>query len=158
MNHCRKNIDADDDGVADFMNNKDLRLSTIFDINCGKWGLNDQEPQIDGYGKFFQCQIIPCALRVAKIFRRRTRQLLSPVLKAVHIQVSVRAITIYARTGILFHSSPGRKGSHFTMRHLFADYRQQELFLKLFHSEFKAFFHPGRTHHQYKLMKTRLCQ
>jgi hypothetical protein len=41
-----KNIDADDDGVADFMHNKDLRLSTIFSINCGKWGLNDVQPQI----------------------------------------------------------------------------------------------------------------
>jgi hypothetical protein len=41
-----KNIDADDNGVADYMNNKDLRLSTIFSINCGKWGLNDVQPQI----------------------------------------------------------------------------------------------------------------
>lgn len=48
-----QNIDADNDGVADFMDNKDLRLSTIFDIDCGKWGLNDQEPQIDDTANFF---------------------------------------------------------------------------------------------------------
>lgn len=48
-----RNIDANNDGVADFMNNMDLRLSTIFDIDCGKWGLNDLEPQINDTTNFF---------------------------------------------------------------------------------------------------------
>jgi len=37
-----KNIDANNDGSADFMDNLDLRLSTIFDFNCGSWGLNEE--------------------------------------------------------------------------------------------------------------------
>ncbi len=55
-----KNIDADDDGVADYMNNKDLRLSTIFSINCGTWGLNDAQPQIRDTNNF----IVDYTLRV----------------------------------------------------------------------------------------------
>jgi hypothetical protein len=41
-----KNIDADNDGIADVMNDMDLRLSTIFDLYCGTWGLKDEPPQI----------------------------------------------------------------------------------------------------------------
>jgi len=48
------NIDANNDGVTDFIDNMDLRLSTIFDIDCGKWGLNDLEPQIDDTANFFR--------------------------------------------------------------------------------------------------------
>jgi hypothetical protein len=55
-----KNIDADDDGVADFMNKKELHLSTIFGINCGKWGLNDVQPQIPDTNSF----IVDHTLRV----------------------------------------------------------------------------------------------
>jgi hypothetical protein len=55
-----KNIDADDDGVADIAVKKDLRLSTIFDINTGSWGLNDAPPQIRDTSNF----IVNYTLRV----------------------------------------------------------------------------------------------
>lgn len=41
-----KNIDADNDGVPDILNNKEIKLSTIFDFYCGSWGLNNSAPQI----------------------------------------------------------------------------------------------------------------
>lgn len=41
-----KNIDADNDGVPDILNNKEIKLSTIFDFYCGFWGLNNSTPQI----------------------------------------------------------------------------------------------------------------
>jgi hypothetical protein len=40
-----QNIDADGDGKADLLDNKVLYVSTIYDINCGMWGLNNTEPQ-----------------------------------------------------------------------------------------------------------------
>jgi hypothetical protein len=36
-----KNIDADNDAVPDILNQKDFNLSTIFDISCGPWTLNN---------------------------------------------------------------------------------------------------------------------
>jgi len=48
-----KNIDANNNGAAGFMDNLDLRLSTIFDFNCGSWGLNEESPQILDTNNFF---------------------------------------------------------------------------------------------------------
>jgi len=41
-----QNIDADGDGKADLIDNKALYVSTIYDIYCGMWGLNNTDPQI----------------------------------------------------------------------------------------------------------------
>jgi hypothetical protein len=48
-----KNIDADNDGVPDILNKKDFNISTIFDIYCGSWGLNDSPPQVNSSSNFF---------------------------------------------------------------------------------------------------------
>ncbi len=40
-----QNIDADGDGKADLIDSKALYVSTIYDIYCGMWGLNNTEPQ-----------------------------------------------------------------------------------------------------------------
>ena len=41
-----KNIDADNDDVPDVLNKKDFNISTIFNISCGAWRLNDSSFQI----------------------------------------------------------------------------------------------------------------
>jgi hypothetical protein len=41
-----KNIDADGDGKPDHFAQKALYISTIYDFNCGMWGLNNTPPQI----------------------------------------------------------------------------------------------------------------
>ncbi|RPJ78728.1 MAG: hypothetical protein EHM20_03220 [Alphaproteobacteria bacterium] len=41
-----KNIDADNDGVPDILNKKNINISTLFFISCGSWGLNDSLSQI----------------------------------------------------------------------------------------------------------------
>ena len=48
-----KNIDADNDGVPDLLSKKNLNISTLFDIYCGSWGLNDTPPQINDTAHFF---------------------------------------------------------------------------------------------------------
>lgn len=48
-----KNIDADNDGTPDLLHNKALYVSTIFDIYCGKWGLNDVPPQLIDTSRLF---------------------------------------------------------------------------------------------------------
>ncbi len=48
-----RNIDADNDGTPDLLNNKALYVSTIFDIYCGKWGLNDVPPQLIDTSRLF---------------------------------------------------------------------------------------------------------
>ena len=48
-----KNIDADNDGVPDLLSKKDFNISTIFDIYCGTWGLNDTPSQINNTSSFF---------------------------------------------------------------------------------------------------------
>ena len=56
-----KNIDADNDGVPDILNKKEFNISTIFDIYCGSWGLNDTPPQINDTANFF----VNYAMRIA---------------------------------------------------------------------------------------------
>lgn len=41
-----QNIDADNDGVADFLNNRQLFVESIFDIMAGTYGINSTDPQI----------------------------------------------------------------------------------------------------------------
>ncbi|MFN8241941.1 MAG: hypothetical protein U0X39_14470 [Bacteroidales bacterium] len=41
-----QNIDADANGIPDLVEDKALFLSTMFDIYCGKWGLNNTPPQV----------------------------------------------------------------------------------------------------------------
>lgn len=56
-----KNIDADNDGVPDILDKKEFNISTIFDIYCGSWGLNDVPPQVNDADNFF----INYSMRVA---------------------------------------------------------------------------------------------
>jgi hypothetical protein len=56
-----KNIDADNDGIPDILNKKDFNVSTIFDIYCGSWGLNDSPPSVNDTSNFF----INYTLRIA---------------------------------------------------------------------------------------------
>ena len=48
-----KNIDADNDGVPDILSKKEFNISTLFDIYCGSWGLNDTPPQINDADHIF---------------------------------------------------------------------------------------------------------
>ncbi|HUX94184.1 MAG TPA: hypothetical protein VMV47_00515 [Bacteroidales bacterium] len=48
-----KNIDADNDGIPDILNKKDISIGTIFGIYCGSWGLNDSPPQVNNASNFF---------------------------------------------------------------------------------------------------------
>lgn len=41
-----QNIDADGDGKADLIDKKALYVSTMYDIYCGMWGLNNTAPQL----------------------------------------------------------------------------------------------------------------
>jgi lipocalin len=41
-----QNTDADDDGKLDLLDQKALFISTIYDIYCGMWGLNNSSPEI----------------------------------------------------------------------------------------------------------------
>lgn len=41
-----KNIDADNDGVPDILSGKDINLSTIFNISCGPWTLDNALVQV----------------------------------------------------------------------------------------------------------------
>jgi hypothetical protein len=40
------NIDTDGDGIPDLIDRKGLYVSTIYDVNCGMWGLNNTAPEI----------------------------------------------------------------------------------------------------------------
>ena len=48
-----KNIDADNDGVPDILDKKEFNISTIFDIYCGSWGLNNTPPRVNDTAHFF---------------------------------------------------------------------------------------------------------
>jgi len=48
-----KNIDADNDGIPDILNKREFNISTLFDIYCGMWGLNDTPPQLYDTAHFF---------------------------------------------------------------------------------------------------------
>jgi len=48
-----KNIDTDGDGKADILDDKEVLVSTIHQIYCGKWGLNNVAPQIIGESSFY---------------------------------------------------------------------------------------------------------
>jgi hypothetical protein len=48
-----KNIDADNDGVPDILDKKEFNISTIFEIYCGSWGLNDTPPEVNDTANFF---------------------------------------------------------------------------------------------------------
>lgn len=48
-----ENIDSDRDGEPDILSNKAIYVSTIFDIYCGKWGLDNTPPQINDPAGFF---------------------------------------------------------------------------------------------------------
>jgi hypothetical protein len=41
-----KNIDADNDGVPDILSQRDINLSTIFNISCGPWTLDNASMQV----------------------------------------------------------------------------------------------------------------
>jgi hypothetical protein len=41
-----RNIDTDGDGIPDLIGHKGLYVSTIYDVNCGMWGLNNTAPEI----------------------------------------------------------------------------------------------------------------
>jgi hypothetical protein len=41
-----KNIDADNDGIPDILSKRDIGFSTIFDISCGPWTLNNAAMQV----------------------------------------------------------------------------------------------------------------
>lgn len=48
-----KNIDADGDGKPDLIDRKALYISTMYDIYCGMWGLNNTAPQIIDTSRLF---------------------------------------------------------------------------------------------------------
>jgi hypothetical protein len=48
-----KNIDADNDGIPDILSKKEFNISTLFDIYCGTWGINDTPPQINDTAHFY---------------------------------------------------------------------------------------------------------
>jgi hypothetical protein len=48
-----QNIDADNDGKPDLIDKKALYISTIFDIYCGNWGLNEIPPQLIDTSRIF---------------------------------------------------------------------------------------------------------
>jgi hypothetical protein len=48
-----ENIDSDSDGEPDILSNKAIYISTIFDIYCGKWGLDNTPPQINDPADFY---------------------------------------------------------------------------------------------------------
>jgi hypothetical protein len=48
-----KNIDADNDGIPDILNKKDLSIGTIYSIYCGSWGLNGTPPRVNDPSNFF---------------------------------------------------------------------------------------------------------
>jgi hypothetical protein len=56
-----KNIDSDNDCIPDILNKKDFNISTIFNIYCGTWGLNDSLPHVYDTSKFFINYIVRIA-------------------------------------------------------------------------------------------------
>jgi hypothetical protein len=48
-----ENIDSDSDGEPDILSNRAIYISTIFDIYCGKWGLDNTPPQINDPAGFY---------------------------------------------------------------------------------------------------------
>lgn len=48
-----KNIDADNDGVPDLLSKREFNISTVFDICCGMWGLNDSPPVVNDASSVF---------------------------------------------------------------------------------------------------------
>ncbi len=53
-----KNIDADNDGVPDILNKKDLRISSHFSVIGGKWGVNNTAPmQFDAINLIINYQV-----------------------------------------------------------------------------------------------------
>ncbi len=48
-----QNLDADGDGNPDIIDRKALYVSTIYDIYCGMWGVNNTPPQIIDTSRFF---------------------------------------------------------------------------------------------------------
>lgn len=52
-----QNIDADADGKADILDKKELFVSTMHNIYCGNWGLNDTPPVLDTANIFINYQL-----------------------------------------------------------------------------------------------------
>jgi len=53
-----KNIDADNDGVPDILNKKDLRITSHFSVTGGKWGINNTAPmQFDALNLIINYQV-----------------------------------------------------------------------------------------------------
>ncbi len=48
-----KNIDADNDGVPDILDKKDINISTIYSVYVGRWGINDSLPLPIDTSRFF---------------------------------------------------------------------------------------------------------
>lgn len=53
-----KNIDADNDGVPDILTKKDINISTIFNISCGPWTINNAATQVVDSNNIFINYII----------------------------------------------------------------------------------------------------
>ncbi len=48
-----KNIDTDNNGLPDILNNKQLLISTLFITQAGHWGLNDTEASVEDTSQFY---------------------------------------------------------------------------------------------------------
>jgi len=48
-----KNIDADNDGIPDILNDKQLMISSLFTTLGGKWGINDTKASVTDPSQFF---------------------------------------------------------------------------------------------------------
>jgi len=48
-----KNIDADNDGIPDILNDKQLTISSLFATRGGKWGINNTRPSVTDISQFY---------------------------------------------------------------------------------------------------------
>ena len=48
-----KNIDCDNDGLPDLLSKKFFNISSVFQIHCGSFGLNNTPPQVNDTASFF---------------------------------------------------------------------------------------------------------
>ena len=53
-----KNIDADNDGIPDILNDKQLMISSLFSTQGGKWGINDKKASVTDPSQFFMNYMI----------------------------------------------------------------------------------------------------
>jgi len=53
-----KNIDADNDGIPDILNGKQLTISSLFSTQGGKWGINNTKASVTDPSQFFMNYMI----------------------------------------------------------------------------------------------------